>query len=277
MLRRILVLMGETPSSVCARAYAFRLVQETGAELAGLAGIDLTFIEARMPGVAGAIAYVARREEQLKQQADDASQRLHSVFQSECEAHQVPFQWLSFEGDPVETLYLAAEPRDLVVTGHDTAYYGNIREALPDMIAKLLMTSPRPMIVCSDEPPAGEGVLVAYDGSLPAMRAIQLFALLGIAKKKRISVTSIDPSQELAARRANGAANYLRSHGYEVEENPIATNVHPAETLNIDIADRKVGTLVMGAYGHRGFREFLFGSTTSALVEQPPCALFLYH
>ncbi len=100
---------------------------------------------------------------------------------------------LSFEGDPVETLYLAAEPRDLVVTGHDTAYYGNIREALPDMIAKLLMTSPRPMIVCPDEPPAGEGVLVAYDGSLPAMRALQLFALLGIAKKKRISVTSVNP------------------------------------------------------------------------------------
>lgn len=277
MLKRILVLLGETPSSICARAYAFRLVQETGAELAGLAGIDLTFIEARMPGVAGAISYMARREEQLKQQANDKSHRLRAVFQSECQAHQVPFQWLPFEGDPLEALYLAAEPRDLVVTGHDTAYYGNIREALPDMIAKLLMTSPRPIIVCSDEPPAGDTVLVAYDGSLPAMRAIQLFALLGLARRKLISVTSIDPSQELAARRANGAANYLRSHGYEVEENPVATNVHPAETLNIDIANRRVGTLVMGAYGHRGLREFLFGSTTSALVEDPPCALFLYH
>jgi nucleotide-binding universal stress UspA family protein len=47
--------------------------------------------------------------------------------------------------------------------------------------------------------------------------------------------------------------------------------------VRIEVADRKIGTLVMGAYGHRGFRERLFGSTTTQLVENPPCALFLYH
>jgi nucleotide-binding universal stress UspA family protein len=33
----------------------------------------------------------------------------------------------------------------------------------------------------------------------------------------------------------------------------------------------------MGAHGHRGFRESLFGSTTTQLVENPPYALFVYH
>lgn len=33
----------------------------------------------------------------------------------------------------------------------------------------------------------------------------------------------------------------------------------------------------MGAYGHRGVRDILFGSTMSKLVESPPCALFVYH
>lgn len=54
MLKRILVLLVETPSSVVARQYAFRLAQETNAELAGLAGVDLTYIEAPMPGRVGA-------------------------------------------------------------------------------------------------------------------------------------------------------------------------------------------------------------------------------
>jgi hypothetical protein len=193
MLKRTLVLLGDTPSSVGAREYAFRLVQESGAELAGLAGIDLTFIEARMPGVAGAIAYKVRLEEQLKKQADDKRRRLHEIFESECSAHKVPFEWLSFEGDPVKTLYLATETRDLVVAGHVTAFHGNIREALPEMIAKLLLTSPRPMIVCSDESPAGGEVLVAYDGSLPAMRAVQIFVLLGIARGKRSKYPPAEP------------------------------------------------------------------------------------
>jgi nucleotide-binding universal stress UspA family protein len=277
MLKRILVLLGETSASASARQYAFRLTKSTEAAVAGLAGIDLTYIEASMPGAIGASAYKVRLEEQLKKQAEDIRHRLHEAFELECRDRNVPFEWLSFEGDPIEALYLATEVRDLVITGHDTAFCGSVHEQLSEVLAKLLLITPRPVIVCPDDISATDDVLIAYDGSVPAMRAVQLFTLLGVGQGKRIHVTSIDASQELAARRTGGAAGYLRSHGYEVETNPIASRVHPAEVLNIEIADRKIGTLVIGAYGHRGFREFLFGSTTSTLVESPPCALFVYH
>ena len=45
MLRRILVLLGETPSSLSARQYALRLAQGVQAEVAGFAGIDSLYIE----------------------------------------------------------------------------------------------------------------------------------------------------------------------------------------------------------------------------------------
>jgi nucleotide-binding universal stress UspA family protein len=277
MLKRILVLLGETSASASARQYAFRLAQRTESDMAGLAGIDLTYIEAPMPGGIGTSAYKFRLEEQLKKQATDVRRRLHDKFELECRNHNLPFEWLSFEGDPIETLYLATETRDLVITGHDTAFCGNVHEQLSELLAKLLLITPRPVIICPDDLSADDEILIAYDGSVPAMRAVQIFTLLGIGQGKRIHVTSVDASQELAARRTAGAASYLRNHGYEVDTSPIASRVHPAEVLNIEIADRKIGTLVMGAYGHRGFREVLFGSTTSALVESPPCALFVYH
>ncbi len=109
------------------------------------------------------------------------------------------------------------------------------------------------------------------------MRAVQIFALLGLGAGRCIHVTSINADNEVAVRRIGGVVRYLRSHGYETEATPIATRMHPAEVVRIEVADRKIGTLVMGAYGHRGFRERLFGSTTTQLVESPPCALFLYH
>lgn len=277
MLKRILALLGETPSSVSARKYAFRLAQSTGAEVAGLAGVDLPYIETPMPGRIGASEYKVRLEEQLKKQAGAAQKRLRAAFELECMHHNVPFQWLSFEGDPVAAFHLACETRDLLVSGHDTAFRGNIREQLSEVLAKLLLMSPRPVIICPDELSESEDILVAYDGSVPAMRAVQMFALLEIGKSRRIHVTSIDESQELAARRASGAAGYLRVHGFDVYVNPVTTSVDPAEALKIEITDRKIGTLVMGAYGHRGFREFLFGSTTNTLIESPPCALFIYH
>jgi nucleotide-binding universal stress UspA family protein len=132
-------------------------------------------------------------------------------------------------------------------------------------------------MVCGDEPVEGEDVLIAYDGSLPAMRAVQLFTLLNMTSPPRIHLTAIDADKGQSERQLGGALRYLRSHGYEVESNPIGTTLHPAETLRAEVASRKIGTMVMGAYGHRGLLERLFGSTTTQLVENPPCRLFIYH
>jgi len=277
MIKRALVLLGETRASVAAREYAFRLAKDESAELTALAGVDLSLIEARMPGGVGTTAFKVRLEEQLKKQATEACARLHDVYEQECKAHSAPFEWLYFDGDPIGTLYLAAETCDLVVTGHDTAFHGNVREQLPEMLAKLLLMTPRPVIVCGDDAPEGGDVLIAYDGCLPAMRAVQIFTLLGLGAGRRIHLTSINADKEVAARRAAGRVRYLRSHGYDVEASPVTTRVHPAEALRIEVADRKIVTLAMGVYGHRGFRERLFGSTTTQLVEDPPCALFVYH
>jgi nucleotide-binding universal stress UspA family protein len=277
MIKRALVLLGETPASIVARAYGFRLAQQHGTALTAFAGVDLAYIESPMAGGVGTTAYKIWLEEQTKTQAKKACDRLHDVYERECKEHGVPFEWLAFDGDPIGTLCLAAESCDLVVTGHDTAFHGKVREQLPDMLATLLLLTPRPVIICGDAAPAGDEVLIAYDGSLPAMRTVQIFTLLGLAAGRRVHVTSIDADEETAARRIGGVAHYLRSHGHEVETSPIATRVHAAEVLRIEVVDRKIGTLVMGAYGHRGIRERLFGSTTTQLVENPPCALFVYH
>lgn len=277
MLKRILVLLGETPSSLSARQYAFGLAQDHDAEIAGLSGIDLSYIERPMLGGIGTTTYQIRLEEQLKRQAEDVRARLHDAYECECQASHVPFEWLAFEGEPLATLLLATETRDLIVTGHDTAFQGNVHEPLAEMLAKLFSITPRPVITCGNETPSGRDILVAYDGSLPAMRALQIFALLALGRGRDVHVTSIDADGELAARRVAGAVSYLSSHGCDVEASPIATKMHPSEVLRVEIADRKIATLVMGAYGHRGLGERLFGSTTTELAENPPCALFIYH
>lgn len=277
MLKRILVLLGETPSSRSARDYAFRLAHETGAELAGLAGIDLSFIEAPILGAVGTSAYKVRLEQQLRKQADEICQQSREAFERECNEQNVPFNWLSFEGDPAAHLHLAAETRDIIVTGHDTAYHGNMREQLPEMLSNLLLATPRPVILCPDDRTSTTDVLIAYDGSLPALRAIQLFALLGLWRESRVHIASIDPDHELAIRKANGVINYLEIHGYRAVAVPIESTVHPSEILRVEVADRNIGTLVMGAYGRRGLQRLLFGSTTQSLVQAPPCPLFLYH
>jgi nucleotide-binding universal stress UspA family protein len=239
MLKRILVLMGESPSSAAAREYGFRLARATGARLAGLAGVDLEFINSRQAVPLGGMAFKAMSDKKLLEEAEGARNRLRERFRDECVERDVEFEWLSFAGDPAATLMLAAETHDLLITGHDTTFHGKTRQPLSSMI--------------------------------------EIFVLLGIAEGQSVEVVSIDPDQEIAARRCSAAATYMRAHGLDVAVFPVVSRAHPAEILNVEISDRNIGTLVMGAYGHRGFREALFGSTTRRLVDSPRCAQFLYN
>jgi nucleotide-binding universal stress UspA family protein len=275
MLRRILVLVGETASSASARQYAFGLAQRTGAEIAGLAGVD--FVPERMPGAIGSAFYRHSLDTRLRMQALDVRSHLRDVFESECRARNIPLSWLAFEGDSLSALYLAAETRDMVIAGHDTAFRSAEPGLLSEMLAGLVRVSPRPVVVCPGNPPKGDRILIAYDGTAPSMRAVQIFALLGIGQGQPIDVISIDENQELAARRSSGVAGYLRAHGHIVEENPVASRADPADVLRTEVANRMAGTLVIGAYGQRGFAEMLFGSATRNLIEDPPCALLIYH
>jgi nucleotide-binding universal stress UspA family protein len=277
MIKRILVLLGETASSAAARSYAYALAQNSKAALTGFAGIDLSSIESPMPGFVGAAAYKTRLEEQLRQQAAEASARATQIFEAECRERGLGFELLSFEGDPKTAACAALETHDIAVAGHDTAFHGNAYEDLSDLLAGLLSDGPRPVIVCADAAPRFERVLIAYDGSVPSMRAVQMYALLGLGQDQSICVASVADGEAAAMRRTSAAASYLRSHGYEPEEFPIVTSANPAEALRIAVLDRKIGTLVMGAYGRRGLKEALFGSTTTELLAQPPCALFVYH
>lgn len=277
MLKRILVLLGETVSSMAARDYAFRLAKASGADLSGLAGVDLQALHAPSLGRTGAATFERKLEEDLRREAGEMQARLHESYEAACQRQGVTFEWLSFEGASLDALTQAAETRDLLVTGYDTAFVGKLASPLPDMLAALLANTPRPVVVCGEDGRPRDAVMVAYDGSLPAMRALQMFVLLGAWAGRPVRVVSIDGHKEDAERRAAAAGTYLRSHGYQVEEVPVASRLDPTDVLRLEAQNNKAGTLVMGSYGHRGLREALFGTSTGKLVENPPCALFVYH
>jgi nucleotide-binding universal stress UspA family protein len=277
MIKRILVLLGETASSAAARSCAYALAHDSNATLTGFAGIDLSSIEAPMPGFVGAAAYKSRMEEQLRQQAAESCARTTQSFESECRERVLGFELLSFEGDAKTAACDALETHDIAVAGHDAAFHGRARDDLSGLVEGLLSDGPRPVIVCADTAPQFERVLVAYDGSVPSMRAVQMYVLLGLGRGQNMYVASVAADKAAAVRRTSVAASYLRSHGYEPAEYPIVTSANPAEALRSAVQDREIGMLVMGAYGRRRLKETLFGSTTTGLLAQPPCALFVHH
>lgn len=276
MMRNLLLLLGESPAGTVANAYARELARRGGVSLTALAGIDRSYIEAPMLGTIGAAAYHARMESGLQSEAERASNTLTEAFARDCAREGIPAAQLAFKGDPFEQVTAASALCDLVVTGHDVTFRGTGSERNSDTLNQLLHAAPRPVLVCPDVAPAGGDVLVAYDGSLPAMRALQLFVLLGCWADRRITVVSVDTHGETAERLAADAQTYLSRHGYEVSIRPITSGAHPSEVIDRHVVDG-CELLVMGAYGRRGLREFIFGSTTQTVVGLPKTCVFLYH
>ncbi|MEP9350456.1 universal stress protein [Xanthobacter sp. KR7-225] len=277
MVKNVLLLLGESPSGLAARACARKLARAQDARITSLSGVDLAFIEAPMPGAIGGAAYHAQMETSLKTEAVAARRRAAETFAAECAGEGLAPIHVSFDGDPFEQVTAASATADLVITGHDVTFRGTGSEPHSDTLNRLLFTTPRPVLVCPDDlPPEGE-VLVAYDGSLPAMRALQLFVLLGAWTGRRVQVVSVDTRLETARHLAERAAEFLKLHGYDAAARPLRSAEPAPEVLAAQAALGTVELLVMGAYGHRGLKELLFGSTTQSLVGAPSCCIFLYH
>lgn len=276
MMRNLLLLLGESPAGAVANAYARGLARRGDVSLTALAGIVLSYIEAPMLGTIGGAAYHARMESGLQTEAERASNTLTEAFARDCAREGIPAAQLAFKGDPFDQVTAASALCDLIVAGHDVTFRGTGSERNSDTLSQLLHAAPRPVLVCPDVAPAGGDVLVAYDGSLPAMRALQLFVLLGCWADRRITVVSVDTQSETAERLATDAQTYLSRHGYAVSTRPITSGAHPSEVIDSHVVDG-FELLVMGAYGRRGLKEFIFGSTTQTVVGLPKTCIFLYH
>ncbi|MCM0019736.1 MAG: universal stress protein, partial [Tagaea sp.] len=159
----------------------------------------------------------------------------------------------------------------------DSDLHGEAASGCADTVRKLLKESPRPLIVVPAGALAPQRALVAYDGSIPSARALQLFALLGVAHGLEVHVLAVHADAEVAHARAGEAARYLAAHGTPAAAHGIDSKADPADIVAAEIRSRDIGLVAMGAYGHEGLRAKLLGSFTSKLLTASPAALFVHH
>ena len=68
-----------------------------------------------------------------------------------------------------------AQRFDLVVVGRDTHFEFSSQGRPDSTVGRVVAASPRPVVVVPHPVPQGEDVVVGYDGSLQAARALQAF------------------------------------------------------------------------------------------------------
>ena len=120
-----------------------------------------------------------------------------------------------------------------------------------------------------------EKVLVAYDNSAPASKAVHMFLLLGIWNACDITLLTVNDDAEAGQALLGNLADFFRSYG--IEPTLVTQGGHPDEVVKSYIAESDIDMLVMGAYGRKSVREFFVGSVTQHLIQETTIPLFLYH
>lgn len=223
---------------------------------------------ANIPGIIAGEAEKSRKSARDMLAAFDAAAAkagvLHETFVEKCPTFEVP-----------DLLVDYARLRDLTVVPVPESYDQWYAETV-------IFGSGRPTLILPETPrlrPFELGtVAVAWDFSRAAARAVSdALPLLERARKVRV-VTVVNEKRLDTKHSAEELAKNLARHGIDVMLDKVDGNGKPiGEVLETYAFSHQVDVLVMGAYGHAKWREFVLGGATKSLLSKPPLPILFSH
>jgi nucleotide-binding universal stress UspA family protein len=202
-------------------------------------------------------------------------------FRQQLEDASLELDWKWIVGSAAQEISSHARYVDLVVIGQPDADDPSSVDQM-SVVSEILLTSGRPAIVvprAGTFPTIGERVLIAWNGSREAARAVN-DALPILVAAKSVTVLSVSPdlvTDDETAPSAN-LVRHLARHGIKAEATAMTgTDASVGDLLLTRSVDWSADLIVMGAYGHSRFVELLLGGATRSLLRRTTVPIFMSH
>lgn len=232
-----------------------------------------TLIVAENPNYAWSesLSDLTRKCEDQAQQISEMLESEGIEFTTEIEAQQV--------GEVAKTVALPALTTDLVILNRSN----NLLEGvMSQALHGALFSAGKPVLVLADpiQPIADkpERIMIAWDGSKEAASAVH-HGLGFLQTAREVHAFYIEDGDPLEARYGlKPLARHLAHHGIKLQYRSIAPEGRfISHTLVDHVSEHKPDLLIMGAYGHTRFHEFIFSGVTHAALSQLKSATLLAH
>lgn len=276
-LNDIVVYVDGTEATKARVGFAVALAKEHGAHLVGI-GFAPT---ALLPLYGADVGFADMTEvlESVKTQSANALE----AFKTRAKAEEVSAEARLMQGMSEEF------PHDFAHAARhvDLAILGQPRDGDPligqyALVERCLFASGRPVIIVPAAPEklALKGTIVAaWDGSAEAARAINdALTFLKPASRVVLLVGVTAEQGEERAPQTDDMIAHLKRHGVEAEAMRVKASegdvgrllLSTAKTLGADL-------MVMGAFHHSRWREFILGGVTLTVLEEATIPLFMAH
>ena len=279
MIKEALVCLESSASSDAATRLAITIANQSKARLIGLAIVDEPDIRAGAATGIGGASYKHERDEALLADARHAAADALALFERRCREANVEARALEIVGRPADSILAEMEARDLTIIGRDANFRFETESDDAATREAILHRATRPVLLVpeSADGPIGQNIVVAYDGSRAAKRAIASFAASGLAASRNVHVATVDDNGARAYEMATVGVKALADAGVAAVPHNIVTALTNVEALFKFAGEIHAGLMVMGAFAHSRLAHLFHGSVTRGLVERTDIPLYLQH
>ena len=273
MLKRVLVPLDPSPYTDSALDWACKAARRHGAELTGMVILDIPGIRDSIgPVPLGGFHYAERLEAAKEKKAQQRIDALLARFKAKCQQEGVAYRVTEHQGTPKEQIIMESIYYDAVMMGLRTCFRFGEDEESCDSLEDLLDHSITPVYGIPEKPTLPDftrekmKVLIAFDGSIPAARALQRFAQLAVPEVMEVMLVKSDDDQERARFQLDQAEAFLKSHAMtNVTKECIAQDI-------IEAMDEKyldwAHLVVVGVHSKKGLFDFMLGSLSKFLIKE---------
>ena len=274
MISRILIPLDPSKYTQTAIRYACQIAKRQNSEITGMVALNIPEIEKSIgPVPVGGLYWADKLEHARIETTKLHIEALLEKFKNVCEKKGVKHSEAELQGSPSEIIMQQSIFYDLVVMGIRTYYYYKMAEDPGVSLEGILRHTITPVFAAPEKYVPINKVVIAFDGSLPAARALQRFSHLAVAKDFEITLLIADSDKENGEYYLHHGERYLRAHG--LANTKCVWTSQPIIAAMEDHYLNYADMVVIGMHSKNIIKDFFVGSLTRYLLEKAQKPLFI--
>jgi len=277
MIKHILVGVTGRGTAPAKAECVFDLAERHDARVSLLFVVDVDRLSYVGPVPLGAGHYARQLADSRVRSARDAGESVIAPFLEAAAARGVPVDVIRAEGDPVAEFAARSRFHDLCVLGLKH-WFDEDTVAQPDRtLGRLITSGVRPVIAVSARWRPVERVLIAFNGSVEAAKAMRQFAIYDAWPRVEAEVVCVGEAKtgEPTEAMLDQAVAYLELHGHRARGRQLARGASPADALLGHVEAGGFDMMVLGSSFRRLVTRERFGPNTLSAVRRASIPLFV--